>query len=160
MLSLNNILQWHPDPGACAVDAFMYNWANDLLYAFPPFCVISRLLAKVANEGAEMVLIAPLWPTQPWFATLLRMVVDKPRLLPPALKLPNKPTQVHPMAKRLRLTAFRISGSSWKPKAYRETLLTLSCYPGNHPQSSSMGHISGNGCLFAVDRKLIHCIHL
>ncbi len=52
---LSRYISWHPDPGALAVDAFAYSWANELVYAFPPFCVISRVLAKVAAEGAEMV---------------------------------------------------------------------------------------------------------
>lgn len=51
-------------------------------YANPPFILIPRVLQKVRMEQAELVLIAPLWTTQPWWATLVDLVVEPPLLLP------------------------------------------------------------------------------
>ena len=55
---------WKPDPHAIAIDAFAHNWEFELIYAFPPFSLIGRTLAKLELEGRRAVVIAPLWPSQ------------------------------------------------------------------------------------------------
>ena len=158
---LDSYVSWHPDPGALAIDAFTLTWTNKLLYAFPPFSLISRVLAKVAAEGAEMVLIAPLWPTQAWFGSLLRMTVRNPLLLPRnSLTLPTDPEKTHTLERSLKLTAFRISGVAWKARDFRQKLPTSSCHHGESQQRNNMGLMSTDGCSFVVNKKLIHCIHL
>ena len=46
---LERYVSWLPDPGAEAVDAFSLNWANFDFYAFPPFCLLSKMHPK--NKG-------------------------------------------------------------------------------------------------------------
>lgn len=158
---LPNYVAWHPDPGAIAIDAFAMTWTNRSLFAFPPFCVISRILAKVAAEEADMVIVVPLWPTQHWFASLLRMTVDTPRILPKHnLRLPTDPNKEHPLQKTLHLTAFKISGSRCKQQAFQTTLPLSSSLHGERPPRSNTGLISVDGCYFVVNSKLIHCSHL
>ena len=72
---------WRPDPGCEAVDAFSTSWENSFVYAFPPFCLIGKVLKKIENDGAKGLIIFPLWPTQPWFATISRLLIDSPILL-------------------------------------------------------------------------------
>ena len=80
---VQKFVSWKPDPQAWKVDAFAITWTGIKAYAFPPFCLISRLLQKVHIENmSEMLLIAPVWKTQPWFPTLLSMLVRRPILLP------------------------------------------------------------------------------
>ena len=50
---------WKPDPEAHAVDAFSITW-NQYFYAFPPICLIGKALAKIQEDRATGILIAPL----------------------------------------------------------------------------------------------------
>ncbi|XP_069106343.1 uncharacterized protein [Argopecten irradians] len=58
---LSTYVSFLPDPTASAVDAFSLTWTIDhLYYAFPPFSLLGRVLQKLEEDGARMVLIAPL----------------------------------------------------------------------------------------------------
>lgn len=58
---------WFPDPGAEGIDAFTFSWSTDTIYAFPPFCLISKTLQKIRLDQASGILVVPFWPTQPCF---------------------------------------------------------------------------------------------
>ena len=75
------------DPGAWYVDAFSRPIPSSRrVFANPPFILIPRLLAKVKREKAQLVLLAPVWRSQPWWPVLIGM------LTPPApLLLPQTP---------------------------------------------------------------------
>ena len=79
-------VSWKPDPYAYKTDALQMEWKGEIPYAFPPFCLIGRVLKKVKNDKVTMILITPTWPNQPWYPTLLEMSMEKPILLPP---MPN-----------------------------------------------------------------------
>ena len=61
---VGTFVSWKPKPQAWAVDAFSLNW-KDIVYAFPPFSVLGRVLSKIKMEQASGILVLPLWPTQP-----------------------------------------------------------------------------------------------
>ena len=42
---------WKPDPQGLASDAFQQAWNTGRNYAFPPFCLIMKTLAKLREEG-------------------------------------------------------------------------------------------------------------
>ena len=71
---------WMIQPDAFALNAFLLNWSRFKEYAFPPFTLIARCLAKVRKEKAELVLVCPLWFSQPWFPLLLNLACDTPRI--------------------------------------------------------------------------------
>ncbi|XP_075796040.1 uncharacterized protein LOC142831042 [Pelodiscus sinensis] len=73
-------------------DAFLYNWSQQLLYAFPPIPLIPKVLEKVAINGARVILVAPFWPRQTWFPYLFRMSPHPPYHLP---SRPDLLTQDH-----------------------------------------------------------------
>ena len=50
----------------------------------------------VAKDRAEIIIIAPIWPTQTWFTAALKMLIDCPRILP-ALCLTLPPWWRHQM---------------------------------------------------------------
>ena len=52
------------------------------VWAFPPFCLIGRLLAKVARERSTISICVPHWPYQPWWPVAASMLIDYPLLLP------------------------------------------------------------------------------
>ena len=72
-----------PDDLAWAVDAFSLSWKGLEVYAFPPFALLPRVLRKAEEDAPRMILVAPLWPAQPWFPDLTRLARDGP--LPLAL---------------------------------------------------------------------------
>ena len=73
---------WRPDPEAVAVDALSVAWSCHNPYMFPPFALIPRCLTKLQEAAALAVLIAPVWPNQPWFPSVLEYLTPPPILLP------------------------------------------------------------------------------
>jgi len=55
----NCYVSWHPEPGATAVDVFSIYWANLKCYPFPPFSLLTQVLAKIRSDKALVLLIAP-----------------------------------------------------------------------------------------------------
>ena len=102
------------DPMAAGTDAMLQSWDSLQAYAFPPFAMISQILAKVrASQGLELTLIAPFWPQCPWFPELLELLILPP-LLPSRWNLLHQPhvRRFHQNLSMLRLHAWRLSGDS------------------------------------------------
>ena len=80
----------------------------------PPFNMLAPLLSKLQESGGVyLTLVAPLWPTQPWFSTLMQLCVELPVLLDNQvpLSLPVLP-QRFPVTQPLWRTAvFRLCGA-------------------------------------------------
>ena len=64
------------------MDAFTISWETQLNYAFPPFSLIPRVLSKVQQDQAYVLLVAPVWTCQIWYPMLLRLLIERPVLLP------------------------------------------------------------------------------
>jgi len=95
-------ISYRPDPNCYLVDAFTVNWKDLKAYLFPPFSLIGRVLQKIQNDRATVLMIVPNWPTQPWFTTLHEMMVGHPVIINPGqsnLLFPSNPELVHPMWK-------------------------------------------------------------
>ncbi|KAK6186681.1 hypothetical protein SNE40_005966 [Patella caerulea] len=73
---------WKLEPGATYIDAFSEDWGNEIVYCFPPFCLLSRCIQKIITDGSRGIVIAPLWPTQSWFSNLLSILCFRPIMLP------------------------------------------------------------------------------
>ena len=56
-----------PDPQAWAVDALNIPWKNMVVYAFPPTALLPKVVQKLQSQTCRIILIAPGWPTKPWF---------------------------------------------------------------------------------------------
>lgn len=80
---LSTFVPWIPQPLALTTNAFSLGWKSRKCYAFPPFALIPKCLAKVRKEEATLVLVCPFWPSQTWFPLLLEMAVDVPRIIRP-----------------------------------------------------------------------------
>ncbi len=115
---------WQPDPYAAATDAFLQVWT----YANPPWNLVGRVAAQAQAQQASMVLVAPVWWTQPWYPILLEMMVDAPHLIPPqrqatsrsqmrtpqlaAWPIPGKKCRDHKLSKEASSLIF----GSWREK--------------------------------------------
>ena len=72
-----------PEPRALAVDALSQDWQGRSMYMFPPFPLLSKVMQKLrSTQVAEVILVAPWWPSQSWFPHLLRLCVEHPLVLP------------------------------------------------------------------------------
>ena len=81
-----------PDPQAVFEDAFRHPWDDLDLYAFPPFPLVGRVIARVQESSrVAMTLVAPLWPEKEWFADLLLLLTQPPLALPCWDKLLRQP---------------------------------------------------------------------
>ena len=158
---VDTYVSWRPDPNAVAVDAFYVNWQSyNHAYIFPPFSLMGAVLKKVEEQRATVLLVAPIWITQPWFTKLLQLLIAEPLILPQrCLLLPQDPDLQHPL-KKLRLIGCLLSGDRYRTEAFRRPLPPSYCNPGGSPLRSSMGLISRNGCHFAIKGKLILCNHV
>lgn len=152
---LKTYVSWKPDPCASFIDAFSLCWTDLEFYAFPPFSVILKTIVKVNRDLATGILVCPVWPTQPWFPKLSKMMIAPPLLLPQnCLFLPFNPTVRHKQ-NSLRLMACLLSGDPSRTEAFQKTL-SISCVPpGDRARLSSMDYILKSGFISAVNAKLI-----
>ena len=146
---LEDFYAWQPDPEALAIDAFLQNWAENDLYVFPPFAVLPQ---KFALDGAEGIIVAPFWPTKPWFSRLVDMLTDVPILLPANKEILYLPcsSREHPLKGRLKLMACRCSGRPYKAEVFRKELLGCSRTPEGRRPIDCTRFTSGNG------RNIVH----
>ena len=64
---LDQFVSWHHDPFAVHVDAFSLDWNQfNLPYAFPPNSILMRVFQQLRRDRTDMILVVPVWPTQPW----------------------------------------------------------------------------------------------
>lgn len=107
---------WEPDPQAFTVDAFSIDWHEfDLCYAFPPFNMIGRVIQKMIIDQAELLLVAPNWPSQHWFPLLHSHMINDSSVIyfknsSSLLYLPFDRLAVHGIWNKLHLACFRLSG--------------------------------------------------
>ena len=117
------------DPQSAGTDAMLQSWDGLQAYAFPPFGLLSRVLAKVRqSQGLELTLIAPFWPQHPWFSDLLELLVEIPSFLPQRRDLLKQPLfhHYHQSLHVLQLTAWRISSDPCvMPASLRRWLVNL-----------------------------------
>ena len=110
--------------GVFCTDGLTVDWRRIYGYAFPPFSLIHRVLAKLRLEEATILLIAPRWPGRPWYSTLLQ------HLIAPPLALPDRPDLLWqlglqcPDSSFFKLTAWKLSGKLSDAEAFRKTLWT------------------------------------
>ena len=79
---LSKFYSWRPDPEAQGTDAFHQDWSQMRGFANPPWCLIARCLSQIKRQVPRVVMVIPLWPSQPWYPTILGMLEDFPRMLP------------------------------------------------------------------------------
>ena len=122
------------DPQSAGTDATMQSWDGLQAYAFPPFGLLHRVLAKVRQpRGLELTLVAPFWPQHPWFPDLLELLVAFPVFLPQRKDLLKQSHfhRFHQNLPVLRLTVFRISSDGHEASA------SLRQWPASLPAADS-----------------------
>jgi hypothetical protein len=71
------------DPLSVGVDALAQkDWGTENNFVNAPFRLIPQILTKIQAHQAEATIIAPWWPSQPWFNKLLSMTIATPLHIP------------------------------------------------------------------------------
>jgi hypothetical protein len=141
-------ISFKPDPHALSVNAFHTCWTKVAFYAFPPFCIMQRVLQKIREDEATGVVVVPHWPTQSWWPYLTSMLIDYPLILPrteKTLMLPSSPSQLHPLHKTMKLLMCHLSGDLLKSRDFRMKLQKSSTNHGAMEQPSSTNPTYGSG---------------
>ena len=108
-LPLFNSRYW--EPGSLGVDALAQDWSKENNYVNAPFRLLDAVVEKISRCKAIATVIAPYWPSQPWFHCLRSMLVAPP------LRIPLKAVRsAWPMAEVVknshwRIYAWRVSGN-------------------------------------------------
>lgn len=106
---------WHAEPQTAAegANAFMFNWGLEPGYIFPPFSLLPRIIRKIRDDKAKVLLIHPRWPGALWYPSLPEITIMQQEISPSAdvLRYPNHPDLRHPMTD-LRLVASWLDGAS------------------------------------------------
>jgi hypothetical protein len=95
------------------VNAFLFHWGHEPGYMFPPFSLIPRVLRKICDNRAKILLIHPCWPGALWFPSLPEITLMQRHIDQSAdvLRYPDHPDLRHPMTD-LRLMASWLDGGS------------------------------------------------
>lgn len=155
---IQKFISWRNDPEAMAIDAFLIPWATINGYAFPPFCIIGRCLAKIAKERATILIITPIWQAQPWYPLLLQMSIRDPIKLPCFPHLLTSPKgQTHPLTQlgTLQLAAWKVSGNIELQTSYQNKLQTYTSRPGDQEPELHIKVPGSDGLAGAYQNKLI-----
>ena len=115
-------VSWRPQPESSAVNAFSIGWGGCFGYAFPPFALIPKCLEKIRREKANIVIVSPVWPAQPWFPVLLELACDVPLLLKPSSTLlVSAKGEPHPLlvTGALQLAVWKLSGTNSAGRDFR-----------------------------------------
>ena len=156
---LPQFYSWKPDPLSIATDALLQDWSRGRNYAFPPFWLIMRSLAKLQGAGGELILITPVWPTQAWYPRILDMSVAPPVLLPSFPDLLLSPRgERHPLLlnETLSLAAWHVSSNPCNRRAFLQTLPGSSWQHGGQAQAQFITPPGKNGIAGVTAGKLIH----
>jgi hypothetical protein len=115
---------WMPHTEALAVDALTISWEKMYAYAYPPICLIPRILQYMRQFHCQIILIAPQWPRRHWYADLLQFLIAYPIRLPNLPNLLNQPKtkNYHPNPQVFNLTAWLLSTEVSKQKAFLNKL--------------------------------------
>ena len=140
--SLNNQLPRYcsraKDLRAWKIDAFSFNWGKIRAYAFPPIAMIPRVLCKIRQDQATVLLIAPWWPKRTWFLEGVSLLMDSPRSLPIRRDLLVQPLSgtLHHDPGCLHLTAWPLSGKIVERQDFQSALQSSSpAVTGTQPES-------------------------
>ena len=159
---LENYLSWRPDAQSKGVNAIQQNWSVQLghiLYAFHPFSLIPRVLHKIVQDQVQtMILVVPVWQTQPWYPRLPQLLIANPNITPhiPNLLL-NAEREVHPFVanKTLRLTVWKVSKNPLLIQGYQSRLPILSPVLEGQVQTQITTRFGENGLAGVLGKKLI-----
>ena len=126
-------------------------------YAFPPICLVSKVLEHMSQYQCQILLIAPQWPRRHWYTSLLQKLIDYPRRLPIQNNLLQQPKTMiyHPTPEIFNLSAWLLSTKTSKVKAFQKKLEHCSQPLGEQEHNRTMLANSKSSIAGVVNDKKI-----
>lgn len=145
-----------PDPQALAQDAFSIQWTSfQLAWIHPPWGLIDKILAKVYNDKAEALILAPIWPSAAWYPRLLAMSCDLPlKICHSHQALFNVHSHDQPPL-RTNLAIWRVSGINTPFREWVPRRLTFFWPDTVNRHMLITEHISKHGCVGVINNLSI-----
>lgn len=145
----NVFCSWIPSNQAYAIDAFTIPWENMYAYAFPPICLIPKVLKHMSRFHCKIILIAPQWQRRHWYTDILNLLVACPVRLPLVPDLLKQPKTIinHPNPEFLHLTAWMLSTDNTERQVFLNSLEHCSKQPGE--QELKRTTVVNSECLIA-----------
>ena len=97
------------EPMSAGVDALAQDWSEENNFINPPWALLPKIIEKVIADRAVATIIAPIWPSQPWFHKLASLLIKDP------FYLPRHPKTFIPMG----VKAEPIKNPMWQIAAWR-----------------------------------------
>jgi len=152
-----------PDAQALATDALSLDWNQvDRPYLFPPSAQIPQCPDKIEQSCNSFLMIAPLWPTRPWFPRLIQLSIDRPVRIPPGPTMlrqgsTGRGRKYHQRPETLRLHGWILSAETSLQEGFHLRLQTERQSRSGNPRGSSTS-IYGTPSLvgYAAEGSEIH----
>ena len=153
---------WIPSQKAFAIDALSIPWNNIEATAFPPICLVPKVLAHMSLFLCRIILIAPQWPRRHWYTNLLQSLIDYPRRLPVLNNLLHQPkTRIyHPNPEMFNLTAWLLSTKISEIQGFQQKLENCSQFHGEQGHNKTMLENSRSSIVGVVNGKKIPILPL
>ena len=108
---------------------------------------MGRVVQKIRQDAAKVILVAPVWITQNWYPAILEQLIDNPRIFrvkDNTLQLPGL-EKIHPLANKIHLMVCHLSGNPLKCENFRMKQPLSSWHHGDNPLRSNIPPISISG---------------
>ena len=113
--------------------------------AFPPFALVGRCLRQLLDQNvSHLVLIAPVWQSQPWHPLVFELCVAPPILFSHYQGLLTRQGEVHPLL-NLELAGWLLSTNHIQKQAFHNQLKSYWLQPGGMEHSKPMHLLGVNG---------------
>jgi hypothetical protein len=117
---LPRFFSWTPAPSAAGLDCFRHQWAPRA-FAHPHPHLILRVLEKIRRDGVQsLVLVAPTWPSAPWWPLLRPLATTDPiplETIETEVLVPCGNAQPPQDFRKWRLQAWQLSAPRGPPRA-------------------------------------------
>ena len=122
----------------------------------PSICsIVGRCLKKLLDQSVPfLVLIAPLWQSQPWYPLLLQSCIAAPILLPHYQGLLTRQMEMHPLD-NLQLAGWLLSANHTLKQAFHNQLKNCCWQHGAKAQQLPMLPLGESGIAGVVSGKLV-----
>ena len=148
-----------PDPAAWSTDALVTPWDDLWTYAFPLPALVRKVIAKLTqSKSCHMILVAPLWTQQPWFAEMLFLLTDYPRALPLWKSLLKQPhlDRFHPTPEVFHYHAWMLSSVASETEVFQKKLPPGSPEPTDPLHQTHTKQNGPNSAIGAIRGRLMH----
>ena len=144
-LPVTEILQLEARPASGSDGCPPTGLEGTIGYANPPWNLVGRVLSMVEHQEASLILVAPIWPSQPWYPKLLSQLVEIPLRIQPQRGLMLETREGCLPEVRPQLAVWPISGNATQARAFLKGLQTSSCLHGDGSHPNHMTHFVESG---------------